>query len=117
MMLATSMTMIGPQIVGRPSERNDGSGGAPSPDLVRRHCALTAIPARNDHRGSRHRHRGISRAAYDGVPRPPPSWRDDRDRPPSRRSGGEHHRRDRSEEHTSELQSLMRISYSVFFLK
>src|SRR3546814_6790936 len=27
------------------------------------------------------------------------------------------HRRDRSEEHTSELQSLMRISYAVFCLK
>src|SRR3546814_2828728 len=32
---------------------------------------------------------------------------------PSRRSAG----RTRSEEHTSELQSLMRISYAVFFLK
>src|SRR3546814_4978361 len=29
----------------------------------------------------------------------------------------EHHRRTRSEEHTSELQSLMRISYAVFCLK
>src|SRR3546814_5709745 len=28
-----------------------------------------------------------------------------------------HHRRQRSEEHTSELQSLMRISYAVFCLK
>src|SRR3546814_2308277 len=28
-----------------------------------------------------------------------------------------HDRRDRSEEHTSELQSLMRISYAVFCLK
>src|SRR3546814_10749313 len=28
-----------------------------------------------------------------------------------------HHRRARSEEHTSELQSLMRISYAVFCLK
>src|SRR3546814_4192867 len=28
-----------------------------------------------------------------------------------------HARRDRSEEHTSELQSLMRISYAVFCLK
>src|SRR3546814_8377261 len=28
-----------------------------------------------------------------------------------------HHRGDRSEEHTSELQSLMRISYAVFCLK
>src|SRR3546814_9233836 len=30
---------------------------------------------------------------------------------------GECHRRARSEEHTSELQSLMRISYAVFCLK
>src|SRR3546814_17267910 len=31
--------------------------------------------------------------------------------------GQSHSRRDRSEEHTSELQSLMRISYAVFCLK
>src|SRR3546814_4441241 len=31
--------------------------------------------------------------------------------------GGEHRLVDRSEEHTSELQSLMRISYAVFYLK
>src|SRR3546814_4380716 len=30
---------------------------------------------------------------------------------------GRQHRIERSEEHTSELQSLMRISYAVFFLK
>src|SRR3546814_4857316 len=30
---------------------------------------------------------------------------------------GDHGERDRSEEHTSELQSLMRISYAVFCLK
>src|SRR3546814_2667091 len=33
------------------------------------------------------------------------------------RSGGARKRRQRSEEHTSELQSLMRISYAVFCLK
>src|SRR3546814_8385562 len=41
-------------------------------------------------------------------------------RPLSRRLhayGGSGHWRDRSEEHTSELQSLMRISYAVFCLK
>src|SRR3546814_8595941 len=37
------------------------------------------------------------------------AWRGDHD--------GAHHHRDRSEEHTSELQSLMRISYAVFCLK
>src|SRR3546814_9537392 len=31
--------------------------------------------------------------------------------------GGDHRQADRSEEHTSELQSLMRISYAVFCLK
>src|SRR3546814_3937183 len=33
------------------------------------------------------------------------------------RDDGRTHRSDRSEEHTSELQSLMRISYAVFCLK
>src|SRR3546814_5450086 len=33
------------------------------------------------------------------------------------REGGQVHDGDRSEEHTSELQSLMRISYAVFCLK
>src|SRR3546814_9231207 len=36
-------------------------------------------------------------------------------RPPAQRSANGHH--NRSEEHTSELQSLMRISYAVFCLK
>src|SRR3546814_9958208 len=37
---------------------------------------------------------------------------------PGGEQGGEHQRRaERSEEHTSELQSLMRISYAVFCLK
>src|SRR3546814_1988542 len=35
----------------------------------------------------------------------------------ARRPGAEPHHRVRSEEHTSELQSLMRISYAVFCLK
>src|SRR3546814_4861623 len=43
------------------------------------------------------------------------------DVPPRRRRGrllaGSRRVRDRSEEHTSELQSLMRISYAVFCLK
>src|SRR3546814_6641679 len=44
-----------------------------------------------------------------------PAFRDPRRRPHGRRRrGGEDHR---SEEHTSELQSLMRISYAVFCLK
>src|SRR3546814_10643155 len=40
---------------------------------------------------------------------------DDVERRGDLRAGGT--RRDRSEEHTSELQSLMRISYAVFCLK
>src|SRR3546814_3906293 len=36
---------------------------------------------------------------------------------PAVQATGRAHRRHRSEEHTSELQSLMRISYAVFCLK
>src|SRR3546814_11064372 len=36
---------------------------------------------------------------------------------PERTVGSRRHAADRSEEHTSELQSLMRISYAVFCLK
>src|SRR3546814_16860128 len=43
---------------------------------------------------------------------PAPAGAGDRPRLAARRAGG-----DRSEEHTSELQSLMRISYAVFCLK
>src|SRR3546814_7091612 len=48
---------------------------------------------------------GFCRAAQRGEPAPPS------DRGPDRRTA------ERSEEHTSELQSLMRISYAVFCLK
>src|SRR3546814_8682266 len=41
----------------------------------------------------------------------------DRLRPPASTLAAETRRVDRSEEHTSELQSLMRISYAVFCLK
>src|SRR3546814_2735676 len=44
--------------------------------------------------------------------------RDDRDRmAPARRAAAAFRGDERSEEHTSELQSLMRISYAVFCLK
>src|SRR3546814_6167113 len=49
-----------------------------------------------------------------------PSYRAGRPVSSSTQSGLVHHARDRSprsEEHTSELQSLMRISYAVFCLK
>src|SRR3546814_3274509 len=42
---------------------------------------------------------------------------DDFQTPGQRAKPDERHRRERSEEHTSELQSLMRISYAVFCLK
>src|SRR3546814_9499022 len=42
--------------------------------------------------------------------------RDDR-RPPGLEENQNHEHDERSEEHTSELQSLMRISYAVFCLK
>src|SRR3546814_8176093 len=69
--------------------------GEPEPSLDRRH----------DHRGLR---------------LPPPALRPDRRTAlPERRYGRvpPDAAADRSEEHTSELQSLMRTSYAVFFLK
>src|SRR3546814_4798233 len=65
------------------------------------------------HRGASHAWRRDRRSL--AVPRRSPcfsdarSWRSARAAPPSPRG--------RSEEHTSELQSLMRISYAVFCLK
>src|SRR3546814_2303611 len=53
---------------------------------------------------------GIGSAPDGGAGRAPTRW-------PDRPSGARHGFRDRSEEHTSELQSLMRISYAVFCLK
>src|SRR3546814_9061056 len=63
--------------------------------------------------------RGSSRAHIGGgndaraARRRPAARRATGSSPPSRRGGN----KDRSEEHTSELQSLMRISYAVFCLK
>src|SRR3546814_5347053 len=48
---------------------------------------------------------------------PRPQRRAALDDPHLHQEGGQGHRRQRSEEHTSELQSLMRISYAVFCLK
>src|SRR3546814_5254768 len=58
-----------------------------------------------------------------GIRKPQSSSRSDRSHPDRARTStirGSHRqpeREDRSEEHTSELQSLMRISYAVFCLK
>src|SRR3546814_6277547 len=65
--------------------------------------------------------RGTGRGAGGGEPGRPRGWaRPDPGDLPPRRARRSHPRTDpgrRSEEHTSELQSLMRISYSVFCLK
>src|SRR3546814_2747421 len=57
--------------------------------------------------------KGCDRRSDRGAPRRP---RGERSRSQARRRGGRHHAA-RTEEHTSELQSLMRISYAVFCLK
>src|SRR3546814_1359337 len=72
----------------------DGGDGQPRS----RHCGGDAAPA----------DRARPRSAADGLA---PCRRD------RRRAVRTAHRRCRSEEHTSELQSLMRISYAVFCLK
>src|SRR3546814_10300048 len=71
--------------------------------------------ARNPRRGrARERERPLRRLCRDWRrdPRRNLSFRDRRRRKRARADGA-----DRSEEHTSELQSLMRISYAVFCLK
>src|SRR3546814_6211171 len=82
----------------RPTRRSDSRGGG---DVVgggnRRYCRFLGGGAAT---GDEYRHRAAG----------PPLVR----RPDGLRSG---RGGDRSEEHTSELQSLMRISYAVFCLK
>src|SRR3546814_5185342 len=70
------------------------------------------------------RHRARSRVLPRGAtasgrhkPRKPAASRSSRTSDPSRSEIPRKRRRRRSEEHTSELQSLMRISYAVFCLK
>src|SRR3546814_9178260 len=89
---------------------SDWSSDVCSSDLRARHAAGDVagghrigadFPRRADHR---HGHAGGQRGGglrrHAGAPAP-----------------GQEHSRGRSEEHTSELQSLMRISYAVFCLK
>src|SRR3546814_7124695 len=59
------------------------------------------------------RYRQPAIAAAASVLLPGPAWKSTR----TAASGSQAARRARSEEHTSELQSLMRISYAVFCLK
>src|SRR3546814_8166483 len=72
-----------------------------------RHCATRSL-------GQQHGRRSLSKAAASLPFRGPERRRPDR-YPPSRERWPTLARR--SEEHTSELQSLMRISYAVFCLK
>src|SRR3546814_2777425 len=93
----------------RPERTRDGPGLSLSWDTHPGHChdRVHAVESRitrrhggNDHRGTTS---GVSRRA---------------NAPGRGRSSGQHRARDeRSEEHTSELQSLMRTSYAVFCLK
>src|SRR3546814_3708607 len=72
-------------------------------------------------RAERHRHRalflsGRGTARLSGLP-PTGGIHDDESRQPPHQPLGDVQASRRSEEHTSELQSLMRISYAVFCLK
>src|SRR3546814_8347276 len=77
-----------------------------------RSMAFKILPARSVGRGTA---RSVVEGKYAGcAPFPPPcfAWS-----PSPSLDGEESDRSARSEEHTSELQSLMRISYAVFCLK
>src|SRR3546814_1037530 len=84
---------VGPRLVHRDGE---GTGGAPR-------AGAGARPAGGDPQRRR-------RAGLDGR-------RGQADAAPRRLPGLSRLAAERSEEHTSELQSLMRNSYAVFFLK
>src|SRR3546814_1385305 len=93
---------------GQSCSPGDGRGGNPTPESRRRRtrnrCGSSDAGSRirqdeREPRSIRPRSRRDSAQALSGLPRRSPQ---------SRR---------RSEEHTSELQSLMRISYAVFCLK
>src|SRR3546814_5029707 len=80
-------------------------------------AAAAAVVVRRDRRA-----RGVLQVGHGAaLPAVPVAGRLGRRRPPRAphhlRWAGDHRRGLRSEEHTSELQSLMRISYAVFCLK
>src|SRR3546814_7336427 len=87
-----------------------------SPGSRRRAARPNASPRNDSWRGwgrcSRHRARRSRRRRND-----PPAVAGSPPRPLRRHADGRGRRDRRSEEHTSELQSLMRISYAVFCLK
>src|SRR3546814_4614820 len=89
---------------------SDWSSDVCSSDL---YCGLAdpAQPVRRSLRGAKHRAAGIARGLSPGGKRSAQR---------TKREGignGRSRKKVRSEEHTSELQSLMRISYAVFCLK
>src|SRR3546814_9131365 len=100
-------------------------------DCVRRRRFLLLLPAlrkdgRRGGRGRRHLLRSNSHILLNAArrapePAEPPAARieerDSRDHPDAARLSAARQAQARSEEHTSELQSLMRLSYAVFCLK
>src|SRR3546814_4475266 len=81
----------------------------PPPGRTMRHCLWPYFPLFPTRRHSGRPHAAVWPGYHQGTRRPPPhglrNTQDSVDAVP------------RSEEHTSELQSLMRISYAVFCLK
>src|SRR3546814_10413308 len=91
----------GPHLPGRRALAYEVQGGMPRPELLR---GLLPAP--------RHRPADLRAARRD-----PPAIRRRMRNPDFQDAEGRNRRLIRSEEHTSELQSLMRISYAVFCLK
>src|SRR3546814_5768756 len=88
------------------------SAGPPGDDRHARHCLLPSavfLQSRPATGGNNDDRRPPYRSRQMAMPMPPPIHRVASPRRASRSR--------RSEEHTSELQSLMRISYAVFCLK
>src|SRR3546814_6319201 len=82
-------------------------------------CEGRVSPSREGDAEVRRRPTTAAAEDVDGRTRLPSRWRRDRGSAPGRRGKALSWARGapRSEEHTSELQSLMRISYAVFCLK
>src|SRR3546814_9205194 len=95
---------------GRPALRHRPSEEDWTADRQGRDSPLP--PSRKGPQGSATKPAAPTAPATGYAPRPPPRPKAISDYKPERRA-----KRLRSEEHTSELQSLMRISYAVFCLK
>src|SRR3546814_10217712 len=98
----------------RSLDKDELAAGRQAQNLVGAHerSAFNALQADDDHGGSPAMHNAWSKPS--SRPRRTP---DSPDEPRCRRLRSGPAWRLRSEEHTSELQSLMRISYAVFCLK